>query len=68
MNGDRIKEIQAWERIEHLVDCVHCGTVTINMDADIFDDKSHEYSVRVILTTIIDYACQGLGLPFPSSK
>ena len=29
MNGDRIKEIQAWERIEHLVDCVHCGTVTI---------------------------------------
>ena len=68
MNGDRIKEIQAWARIEHLVDCVHCGTVTINMDAVIFDDKHHDYSVRVILKTIIDYACQGLGLPFPSSK
>ena len=61
------REIKAWERINHLLDCVHNGTVAITTDTDIFCADEHVYSLSVILATILDYACQGLDLPYPSA-
>lgn len=60
-------ERDALERIKHLLESIHGGSITVTCGTGDFDAVNHVYDAAVILGIIQNYTYEGLDEPNPGT-
>lgn len=58
-------ERDALERIKHLLESIHGGSITVTCGTEDFDADNHVYDVVAILGLIQNFVYEGLDEPNP---